>query len=107
MVAASRKSRRKLLAGLLALPLFSPVQTRAQLNQDDEVTPENFAQFCKDICPQCAADAPLRQRADTSEWVHDTAVDLPGTIGKRIGHSLCLASNFRNKYKGVVNGQPG
>ena len=89
------------------MPLFSPVQTRAQLNQDDEVTPENFDQFCKDICPQCAAGAPVRQRVDSLEWVHDTAVEIPGTIGRRMGHAFCLASNFRNKHKGVMDGQPG
>jgi hypothetical protein len=71
------------------------------------VTPENFDQFCKDICPHCAVGAVARQRADTQAWVHDTMVDLPGTIGKRMGHAFCLASNFRNKHKGVTSGQQG
>ena len=68
------------------------------------MTPENFEQFCKDICGYCAAGAPVRQRTDTKdatgkgEWVHDTSVEIPGTLGKRMGHAFCLASNFRNKH---------
>ena len=62
------------------------------------MTPENFEQFCKDICPHCAEGAPLRQRDDTREWVHDTTITLPAGIGKRMGHAFCLASNFRNKH---------
>ena len=62
------------------------------------MTPENFEQFCKDICPHCASGAPVRWRDDSKEWVHDTTITIPGTLGKRQGHAFCLASNFRNKH---------
>lgn len=62
------------------------------------MTPDNFEDFCRDICPHCKDDAAVRQREDTKEWVHDTSVEIPGTLGKRMGHAFCLASNFRNKY---------
>jgi hypothetical protein len=68
------------------------------------VTPENFEQFCKDICPHCANGSAVRLRLDSMEWVHDTSIEIPGTLGKRQGHAFCLASNFRKKYKDVAGG---
>lgn len=68
------------------------------------MTPENFEQFCKDICPHCAAGSSVRQRDDTGEIVHDTSIAIPGTLGKRQGHAFCLASNFRKKWKDRIGG---
>lgn len=64
------------------------------------MTPAEFTQRCKDLCPHCAAGAAVRQRLDTFEFVHDTAVDIPGVIGKRMGHAYCTATEFRKAHTG-------
>lgn len=59
-----------------------------------DLTREQALEFCKDACPHCKADAPLRKREDTGEFVHD----WPGR------HAFCLAHYFRVKYESVLNG---
>jgi hypothetical protein len=63
------------------------------------MTPAEFNQKCKDICPHCADGIPLRQREDTKEWCHDGAIQISGTLGRRQSHAICLANDFRNKEK--------
>lgn len=66
-----------------------------------------FDQFCEDICPHCKAGKPLRQREDTKEFVHDFASgpNEPKT-GRPflMGHALCYATFFRDKYKDQLSG---
>lgn len=59
-----------------------------------EFTRNQILALCRDVCPNCAASAPLRQRTDSLEWVHD----WPGK------HTLCLAHHLRLKYKEVLDG---
>lgn len=67
------------------------------------MTRDEFDAICRDICPHCKADAPLRQRDDTKEMVHDVTTEIPGTLGKRVGHAFCLASHFRNKWEAKLS----
>jgi len=62
----------------------------------------DFDTQCKALCKFCHDDAPLRQRADTGEFVHDMSVEIPGTLGKRMGHVLCQANTFRLEWMGKV-----
>ncbi len=62
------------------------------------MTRDEFEQTCKDVCPNCANSAPLRQRTDTKEWVHDHVK------GAGHSHAFCLASHFRNKHKDSIDG---
>lgn len=65
---------------------------------------DDFESICKDICPHCAAGAPLRHRDDTGEWIHDLSTDITGTFGKRFGQTICMATHFRNKHGGSASG---
>lgn len=65
---------------------------------------EEFRSYCKDICPHCKADAPIRQREDTREFVHDIITELPIARGKSHVHIFCIASHFRNKWQGQLGG---
>lgn len=67
------------------------------------MTHEEFASYCKDICPHCATNAPVRLRVDTGETVHDFITDLGGG-GRSHAHVFCLASNFRAKWKDRLDG---
>lgn len=58
------------------------------------MTSDAFEQTCRDICPHCNAGVAVRQRPDTSEWVHDSVF---GPKGVTTGHSICLATHWRNK----------
>jgi hypothetical protein len=50
------------------------------------------------ICPSCKCGAPLRQRSDNQEWVHDTK--LLGTTT----HTICWATGLRNsKYADITH----
>lgn len=63
------------------------------------MTSEQFNQMCRDICPHCNAGIVARQRPETSEWVHDSVF---GPRGVTAGHSICLATYWRNKNKDLV-----
>lgn len=71
------------------------------------MTPENFEDFCKDICPHCKAGVVTRVRQDTGEVVHDGSIEIAGMLGRRQSHAFCLASNFRKKYGPLVGKQSG
>lgn len=59
-----------------------------------DLTRDQLLVICKDVCPHCKADAPLRKREDTLEWVHD----WPNK------HAFCLAHHLRTKHESVLNG---
>lgn len=65
------------------------------------MTSQEFAQMCRDICPHCNAGIVARQRHDTSEHVHDSVF---GPRGVTTGHSICLATHWRNKNRDQVVG---
>jgi hypothetical protein len=67
--------------------------------EGDVMTAVEFDEKCKDLCSFCKDGSVPRQRDDTKEFVHDTAIPIPGTLGKRQGHAICLASDFRNQNK--------
>jgi hypothetical protein len=52
-------------------------------------------QIIRAVCPHCAAGIKVRQRSDTREWVHDSAVGKTG-----FAHTICLATHFRNSQNG-------
>jgi hypothetical protein len=60
---------------------------------------EELEQVCKEICPACAANEPLRKRSDNDEYVHD----IYGQKGA-FAHKFCLAHNYRLKYEGKFGG---
>lgn len=60
------------------------------------MTPTEFEQTIKDICPHCKAGVAVRQREDTLEFVHDLF------RGTAVSHGICLATHFRNKHQGSV-----
>jgi hypothetical protein len=62
------------------------------------VTRDEFNQKCKELCPHCEAIA-VRLRIDTNEHVHDGAIAIPGTLGKRWSHTFCQANAFRHEWK--------
>jgi hypothetical protein len=71
------------------------------------VTLLEFETKCRDLCPHCAAGEHVRQRTDTSEWVHDWSFGgMDPKIGRRtgIGHGICLAHDLRLKQKDLVDG---
>lgn len=61
------------------------------------MTPTEFNEIIRDICPQCKAGTKVRQREDTKEWVHDIF------RGTAISHGICLATHFRNKHKDALS----
>jgi hypothetical protein len=67
------------------------------------VTRAEFNEQCRKFCPHCGAIA-VRRREDTREWVHDGSIAIPGTLGKRWSHTICLANDFRNEWEGKLNG---
>jgi hypothetical protein len=54
------------------------------------MNPDEFNEICVCVCPYCRGGHPLRQRADTKEWVHDMKI----RNGQQ--HSICWATGFRN-----------
>jgi hypothetical protein len=68
------------------------------------VTRAEFDQQCRDLCLHCKDGIALRQRTDTLEWTHDGAIQIPGTLGRRHSHTICLAHGFRNDNKGKISG---
>lgn len=57
------------------------------------MTPFEFEQTVKDICPHCKIGVTVRQREDTGEFVHDIF------RGTAVSHGICLATHFRKKHK--------
>lgn len=71
------------------------------------MTSDEFAQMCRDICPHCNAGIAVRQRPDTSEFVHDfVSGPVDPKIGRPtgMGHSICMATHWRNKNQDQVVG---
>jgi len=60
------------------------------------MTREEFDKVVYDVCPHCKIGIKVRQREDTSEWVHDI---FRGTV---VSHGICLATHFRNKWEGHI-----
>lgn len=50
------------------------------------MTPEDFQEIVKLVCPHCRDGKEAKQRPDTKEWTHSTATS----------HTICWASGFRN-----------
>lgn len=67
------------------------------------MTRAEFEEKCQNLCPHCRDGIPVRQREDTKEMVHDGAIQIPGTLGRRHSHAFCLASDFRNKWSGNID----
>lgn len=65
----------------------------------------DFDRKCGELCEACRAGVVVRRRSDTGEFVHDTAVEIPGTLGKRMGHFFCTASDFRKENARLISGQ--
>ncbi len=72
--------------------------------ENDTMTADEFDEKCKESCQYCHDGMAIRQREDTKEWIHEGAVAIPGTLGKRMSHTVCLASNFRNDHKDHIVG---
>ncbi len=72
--------------------------------ESDTMTADEFEVKCKELCQYCHDGMAIRQRDDTKEFVHEGAVAIPGTLGKRMSHTLCMASNFRNENKDHIVG---
>lgn len=68
------------------------------------MTREQFESECQKLCLHCKDGICLRYRSDTNEWVHDGAIQIPGTLGRRHSHAFCLASDFRKANKDKVVG---
>lgn len=64
------------------------------------MTSDEFNQTCRDICHHCDSGVAVRQRTDNREWVHDIMDKARNTLT----HSICLATNWRNKNKDSVVG---
>src|SRR5229473_7615137 len=72
--------------------------------ESDTMTADEFDAKCKELCQYCRDGMAMRQREDTREYVHEGVVAIPGTLGKRMSHTVCLASDFRNDNKDHVVG---
>ena len=68
------------------------------------MTHEEFETECRALCIYCREGVALRVRADTGENVHDGAIAVPGTLGRRHSHAICLANDYRNENKGNISG---
>lgn len=67
------------------------------------MTREQFETECRSICIHCREGIALRQRTDTGEFVHDGAIAIPGTLGRRQSHAICMANDYRNEMKDKVD----
>lgn len=65
---------------------------------------EQFETECRGICIHCREGIAVRLRTDTGEYVHDGAIHIPGTLGRRHSHAICLANDFRNENKDKIDG---
>lgn len=68
------------------------------------MTREEFETECRSICIHCREGITLRFRFDSNEWVHDGAIQIPGTLGRQQSHAFCLAHDFRNANKDLISG---
>jgi hypothetical protein len=68
------------------------------------MTREEFETECRSICIHCREGIALRRRDDTGEFVHDGTIQIPGTLGRRHSHTICLAHDFRNANKDSISG---
>lgn len=59
------------------------------------LTDEEIEAQAKEKCRHCANGSKVRRRPATGEWVHDF-VNAENRIN---GHTLCLASAFRNEQR--------
>jgi len=59
----------------------------------------DFEQQCRDKCQFCKDGVRLRYRDDSGEWIHEGAIQIPGTLGRRHSHVLCLANGFRKEWE--------
>lgn len=57
--------------------------------------PDNEQKY-RDACPLCAKGIKVRQRTDTTEWVHDYVINKL-TNGVIQGHTLCQANALRKQ----------
>lgn len=64
----------------------------------------DFDAKCGELCETCRKGVAVRFRDDTKEFVHDSAVPIPGTLGFRMGHFYCTASDFRKENARLVGG---
>lgn len=64
---------------------------------------EQFEIECRSLCIHCREGIALRFRFDSNEWVHDGAIQIPGTLGRRHSHTICLANDFRNENKDKIS----
>lgn len=69
------------------------------------MTRPEFDEIVRATCPHCAKGLVARQRADNREWVHDFSEALAGSLGKRMGHTICMATHLRNSAlaEGLTN----
>lgn len=67
------------------------------------MTREEFETECRSRCIHCREGIALRFRFDSSEWVHDGAIQIPGTLGRRQSHAICHAHDFRNEMKDKID----
>lgn len=69
------------------------------------LSPSEFYEACKAICPICRRDGPVTQRNSTGEWVHNQT-EKSGA-GNVVSISLCWADGLRRSRfapKGKKNG---
>jgi hypothetical protein len=77
-----------------------PLESSGDTSKESDVmTAVEFDEKCKALCQHCHDSMAIRQRDDTKEWIHEGAIAIPGTLGKRMSHTVCLASDFRNEHK--------
>jgi len=85
-------------------PLEGSGDSSGKKESDMPMTVDDVEAYCKQVCQYCHDGMAIRQREDTKEWVHEGAVAIPGTLGKRMSHTVCLASDFRNEHKDHIVG---
>ena len=71
------------------------------------MTQAEFDAECRKLCAHCAANEKVRWRDNTREFVHDFAFgNVDPKIGRRVGmgHTICGAHAYREKYKDQVVG---
>lgn len=66
------------------------------------LTPDEFAEACKQSCKHCATGNVPRYRTDSQEYVHDF------TTRASFSHTFCAASGLRKAYEqGTIGGKDG
>lgn len=62
------------------------------------LTKDQAQQICKEVCSECGKGSDPRRRDDTGEYIHEFV------NGVAYSHRLCLATNFRNLHRDLLNG---